>query len=411
MSLLLLLLDAIDLLIQLLAALLNTMYKLVTTLISLIFPLFYNQIVQQYENLQNEKPRSMWARHRYQIFITLCFFSVAVRCAAFAGALYTGNRSWQERELFLAFMNRRGSVDFNVYICFAALFTFLAYGHYLLYLSGACRTNWILLYDLLVRNEHQFREQFSGQILQELFNVEQLKELRYQKAFSKLIKDAILLVVTLWAVADDDPKWSFKSRLRHFGFLGTRCRVRALMCLLVCEVVISVAIFVIAFVLAIIFLFYLFLLIPAYSWLRAVFISADILHIGYLIFAIGRMLLSTLLSQLIVSISIGWHLHEQNGLLREQIGKIGHQYNRFHSYMALSFTVFNMPINAYLLAYLYYRGTLLDDSNIPIFAIFAIQLSVTAAYATSIIRMANAVHACRKGTSAGVDRPGKRKLF
>ncbi len=245
MSLLLLLLDAIDLLIQLLAALLNTMYKLVTTLISLIFPLFYNQIVQQYENLQNEKPRSMWARHRYQIFITLCFFSVAVRCAAFAGALYTGNRSWQERELFLAFMNRRGSVDFNVYICFAALFTFLAYGHYLLYLSGACRTNWILLYDLLVRNEHQFREQFSGQILQELFNVEQLKELRYQKAFSKLIKDTILLVVTLWAVADDDPKWSFKSRLRHFGFLGTRCRVRALMCLLVCEVVISVAIFVI----------------------------------------------------------------------------------------------------------------------------------------------------------------------
>ncbi len=137
---------------------------------------------------------------------------------------------------------------------------------------------------------------------------------------------------------------------------------------------------------AIIFLFYLFLIIPAYSWVRALFISADILHIGYLIFAIGRMLLSTLLSQLIVSISIGWHLHEQNGLLREQIGKIGHQvdhligqnsnrkssssssssynrfhrtlfywswqhscivrflfqYNRFHSYMALSFTVFNM---------------------------------------------------------------------
>ncbi len=242
MSLLLLLLDAIDLLIHLLAVLLTAMYSLITYLFSLIFPLFYNQIVQQYEDQQNLRVH----RNYQQLFVTFCFLSVAVRCAAFAGALYTGNRSWQEAELFLAFMNRRGSVDFNVYICFAALFTFLAYGHYLLYFSSACRQNWTFLYDLLVRNEAQFREQFGPMLLRELFNVEQLKELKeYQRAVAKLAKDAVLLVVTLWAVADDDPKWSFKGRLRYFSFLGTRCRVRAIMCLLVCEVVISVAIFVI----------------------------------------------------------------------------------------------------------------------------------------------------------------------
>lgn len=240
MSLLVLLLDAIDLLISLLAIITTTMYKVVSFLVGLIFPLFYKQIVQQYANKSLPTHRKY-----YQIFLTFCFLFVAARCAAFAGAIYTRNEAYQSGELFLAFMNRSQTVNYEVYICFAMLFIFLAYCHYLLYFSGACKLNWLFLYDLLVRNEAQFREQFWEVIKREFFNLERIKSLRYQRAISKLVKDAVILVVTLWRVEDDDPKWAFKRRLRHFAFLGTRCRVRALMCLLLCEVSVSVAIFVI----------------------------------------------------------------------------------------------------------------------------------------------------------------------